>query len=557
MPARIGTVYVISGAVALFLAVSITRASVAATNPPPTKIVHLRPGADPDGLVHEFGLTPKFIYRYAVNGLAAPMDSAAAERLSHDARVLSIGDNGEVRSDCVGVGPALIVPASAIVTQQIPAGIMRMGLPNFPMTRYNGQDHRFNVDVAVLDSGIQLDHPDLNVYLPGSTSFADGSTNGSDWHGHGTHVSGIIGALDNDIGVVGVAPGVRLWSVEVVGPTVNDQATLLAGVDYIAQHADRISVVNVSLTTYAGNIYDTIHAAFSNLVSRGVVVVAAAGNNAGDICGDTIWGNSDDVLPAGLPEVMAVSAMDPNTDWFWDCTNSVWVNANNPAFDQIPFFSNYSETRHNPEFVHSQGGGIDVAAPGVFVLSTWNGTNYAKLSGTSMASPHAAGLVALYIAANGRATNAAGVYKIRQAIVDGSQPQLQWFPGGQPAYYYVDSYSGYDTFVLSTRDPDVYASCAGSFGCITNDLAEPLAVPSESWVPAPTIVSQSLSSNGFAFSFTTVPGYVYTPQFTDTLGASHQWTDLGSTNGTGDLVTASDSAVSSGRYYRIRRQPRP
>src|SRR5207244_3120940 len=138
-----------------------------------------------------------------------------------------------------------------------------------------------------------------------------------------------------------------------------------------------------------------------------------------------------------LPETMAVSAMDPIDDSFWPGTN----------------LSNFP---HTNSLVSSPGAAIDVAAPGVNILSTFIGTNYAVFSGTSMACGHVSGLVALYIAANGRAHSAQEVYKIRQRIIDAAQPQSQW--------------------LTPDVDPDLNQ--------------EGLAVASESWIPQPRIVSQ-------------------------------------------------------------------
>ena len=301
----------------------------------------------------------------------------------------------------------------------------------------------------------------------------------------------------------------RLWSVQVVGPTQSAVANLLAGLDYIFQHTDQISVVNASLGVRDHNApAAAIHQAVSNIVNQGVVFIASAGNETADISGDLLWGTDDDLLPAAFAEAVAVGAMNPTNDTSWTRSN----------FSLIP---------HDPAFVTSPGAAIDVAAPGVNIFSTYKGSSYTNMTGTSMASPHVAGLVALYIAANGRATNAAGVYKIRQAIVDNSLAQSQWssFP--------------------NTGDPD--------------GNPEPLAMPSENWVPTPQIVSQSQTPGGFEFSFPTVPGYRYTAQYQDSLSMSNDWTDLASTNGTGSLttVTLSDPTPSTTRFYRLQRQPAP
>ena len=512
---RLILLLVILGSVSVH-AGTVTHTVAPATN---SYIVTLRREADQDGCARAFSVQRHHIFRHALNGFAANLDAATVERLKHDPRVLAVEPDGDVVLDATTV-----IPAGQLTNQIVPSGILRMGLTNFPMTHLNGQDNRINVDVAVLDSGVQLDHPDLNVYLPGSASFADGSTNGSDWNGHGTHVAGTLGALDNSFGVVGVAPGVRVWSVEVVGPTQHAVANLLAGMDYISQHADQIAVVNASLGVVADSYLVAIHQAVTNIVNQGVVFVAAAGNSAGDLSGDGVWGNTDDQLPAALSEVMAVSAMDPNPTQFNTNAPLAPGSSPNPGFDQFWANSNFSFVRHDPSLVLSPGFAMDVAAPGVNILSTYKGGDYAFLTGTSMASPHATGLVALYIAANGRATNAAGVYRIRQAIVDSSQPQTQWA-----------SYP-------NTGDPD--------------GNPEPLAMPSENWVPKPDILAESMTAQGFQISFSTVPGYTYTVQQIASLNSSNAWVHLASTNGAGSLatVTVTDTNSSVLRFYRLSRQ---
>jgi hypothetical protein len=137
--------------------------------------------------------------------------------------------------------------------------------------------------------------------------------------------------------------------------------------------------------------------------------------------------------------------------------------------------------------------------------------------------------VALYIAANGRATNAQGVYAIRQALINSGQPQLDWT-------------NAYDN---NTYDPD------GNL--------EPLGIPSESWVPAPNITSESMTAQGFQISFPTVPGYIYTVQSTSSLNLSNAWANLISTNGVGSLatVTINDTNQNAFSFYRVMRQATP
>ena len=461
------------------------------TRPAKTYIVTLRAEADQDGCANEHQIRRGRSFRHALNGFVADLDDSVVARLKQDQRVLAVEPDGQ------------IVPCAQIV----PAGIIRMGLTNFPMTRLTGTDQRINVDVAVMDTGIQTNHPDLNV-----THWVDvtgDGYDGDDWYGHGTHVAGIIGALDNDIGVVGVAPGVRLWSVQVIGPSHHTWSVFIAGCDYIIAHADRISVVNASLEGAPDETapVTAIYQAVSNVVSQGIVFVVAAGNGRSDIAGsDLTYGTDDDTLPAAVAQAMAVSAM-------------------NPTNDVISFFSDFSFIPKACPVV-SPGLGLDVAAPGENILSLWlNGTNR-TLNGTSMACAHVSGLVALYIAANGRAHNLQDTYAIRQAIIDRSQSQSQWS--------------------VTNSDPD--------------GNPEPLAFPSESWVPKPDIQSANMTSRGFQLRFATVPGYAYTIQFVDTLTSSNLWTELSSTNGTGSLttVTVTDSISNNpSRFYRLARHPAP
>src|SRR5262249_25090933 len=148
---------------------------------------------------------------------------------------------------------------------------------------------------AVLDTGLQTNHPDLNVFQ--AVDATGSGLGGDDWNGHGTHVAGIIGALDNGFGVVGMAPGVRLLSVQIITPGHNGTSDLISGLDYVAQHADEISVVNASITVNPGGAvsFTAIQQAVHAIVNRGIVFVACVGNNAIDVAGgDLIFGNEND-----------------------------------------------------------------------------------------------------------------------------------------------------------------------------------------------------------------------------------------------------------------------
>ena len=496
-------------------------------------IVSLPATADPKATAKAMGLHPKFIYGAwkkpawfkgnQFKGFAVTLDGAGLARLDGDNRIADVEpDSGKV----------------TVAGQAVPLGILRMGLTNFPVAQINGQDEWLDVDVAVLDTGIQIDttnlatntvfnttlhgpHPDLPNVVH-AVGFADPGYYGDDWDGHGTRMAGIIGAigvLDGNTREVGVAPGVRLWSVQVLGPTEAAWANVLAGLDYIAQHADQIEVVNASIVDSSGNTpYSDAEQAVASIVNQGTVFVAAAGNSGMDVCGfDDICGTSDDVLPAALPEVLCVSGMDPSDDTMWSG-------------------SNYSLDPRATNFVTSPGLNIDLAAPGVGILSTTMNSSYNFADGTSDATAHVTGLVALYIAANGRATNAAGVYHIRQTLIDDGLPQTQWHPNGQP----------YD----ATNNPT---------GAEWTGHLAPLAIANEAWVPQPEFYGESKTTNGFALSFGTVPGYQYTVKYRDSLAATITWNSLIVTNGTGQLttVTVGDPAPGDQRFYRLERTPAP
>jgi subtilisin len=236
------------------------------------------------------------VYQRALKGFAASLPQRLAQSLRSDPNVAFIEQDRRVYA----------------VAQTLPSGINRMDVDTNPVARIDGVDERVDVDIAVLDTGVDLDHPDLNVYS--STNCArwgscrDGA--GDDVHGHGSHVAGIAAAIDNDIGVVGVAPGARIWAVRVLDSSgAGYLSWLLKGIDWVAAHADAIEVANMSLawTGYSAAAREAIQ----NAVNSGVVFVVAAGNESVDIYGpDGVFGTGDDVSPAAFPEVAAVSALE-------------------------------------------------------------------------------------------------------------------------------------------------------------------------------------------------------------------------------------------------------
>lgn len=205
------------------------------------------------------------------------------------------------------------------------------------------------VKVAVMDTGISLSHPDLA--LAGGVSQVSYTTSYDDDNGHGSHVSGIIAALDNSYGVVGAGPRADLYAIKVLDRNASGYTSeIINALDWAITNG--IQVVNMSFGT-ASDI-QSLHDAIIRAHSAGIVLVAAAGNAGPN--------NYTVTFPGAYSEVIAVSAVDSRGG--------------------IAFFS-------------STGPQVDLAAPGVDVYSTYSGTGYETMSGTSMASPHVAGVAAL------------------------------------------------------------------------------------------------------------------------------------------------------------------
>jgi subtilisin family serine protease len=210
-----------------------------------------------------------------------------------------------------------------------------------------------------------------------------------------------------------------LWAVKVLDSGGSGYLSdLIAGVDWVTAHASTIEVGNMSLMATAKS--DIFRKAIQNSVAAGVVHVVAAGNNGGDIFGrDGVFNTSDDAIPAAYPEVATISALADSDGK----PGGLGAATNYGADDSFASFSSYSASIAPGNPVNSPGAGIDLLMPGVNIYSCWMNGGYRLASGTSMASPHATGLAALYIAEHGRASNAAGVYAIRQALIDAGQNQ--------------------------------------------------------------------------------------------------------------------------------------
>ncbi|MEB2277618.1 S8 family peptidase [Bacillus sp. ILBB4] len=213
-----------------------------------------------------------------------------------------------------------------------------------------------NIKIAIIDTGVQLNHPELAIKLWPGYNFVEGNLNPNDGNGHGTHVAGIAGALtENSLGIAGIAPSASIIPVRALDNSGNGTLSNIANAITYSTNAGA-KVINLSLGSSQGSI--TLENAINYAWNQGVVIVAAAGNEASNTL----------TYPAAYQNVIAVASTDIN--------------------DQKSDFSNY-------------GTWVEVSAPGSTILSTYTGSYYAYLSGTSMACPHVAGLAAL-LAAQGK-----------------------------------------------------------------------------------------------------------------------------------------------------------
>jgi len=273
-------------------------------------------------------------YAKVLSGFAGTLTDEEVATLKSDDRVK------DVRPDYVIYKKPTPPVDTTTNTQTTPWGISRVG----------SADGTGKV-AWIIDTGVDYDHPDLNVDITRARTYVDRTSTADDDNGHGTHVAGTIAAKNNTIGVIGVAYNATVVPVKVLNKRGSGTYSgIIAGIDYVAATADPGDVANMSL---GGPFDQTLNDAVLGLAEAGVLVALAAGNESQD---------AELVSPASTnhANIYTVSAFQ---------TGDIWA-----------YFSNF-------------GSPVDVAAPGVSILSTYMGGGYATLSGTSMASPHVAGLL--------------------------------------------------------------------------------------------------------------------------------------------------------------------
>lgn len=274
----------------------------------------------------------------AIGAVAGRVPASAIADLRADPDVAFVEEDG--------IAETQGKPAPSPPAQSTPWGISRV---NAPLSGNTGA----GIKVAVIDTGIDLNHPDLAANLHTGANFVSTSGAPEDDNGHGSHVAGTIGAVDNTVGVVGVAPGAALYPVKVLDRRGSGSwSAVAAGITWAADNG--MQIANMSL---GGGASSTLENACTYASGKGVLLVAAAGNS-----GDGSTSTTELGYPAAYSTVVAVGATDSS--------------------DRLASFSN-------------TGSFVEVCAPGVGVLSTTKGDKYTTLSGTSMASPHAAGMAAL------------------------------------------------------------------------------------------------------------------------------------------------------------------
>ena len=343
---------------------------VVAGNPTDMKTNHKKviigfvdePNQADENMIRGLGGETKYTYRI-INAKAVEIPEQAIAQIEKNPRVKYVEEDAKVYA----------------LGETVPWGVDRIDAEIVHADNNKGA----GVNVSIIDTGIYYTHPDLDENYKGGYDFVNDDDDPMDDNGHGTHCAGIVAAEDNNIGVIGVAPGAYLYGVKVLDSGGSGSySDVAAGIEWSIDN--KMQVISMSL----GGSLDsqTLHDACDKAYEAGIVVVAAAGNDG------TPPGRGDNVgYPAKYSSVIAVAATDSNDE------RARWS---------------------------STGPAVELAAPGVSINSTLPGEGYGKKSGTSMACPHVAGTAALVMIAYPSWTNADVRSQLQNTADDLGDPGL-------------------------------------------------------------------------------------------------------------------------------------
>lgn len=297
--------------------------------------------------------TVKIKHLRSINAMAVYLPPKAEKAIKNLSEVLRIDNDLVIRAIVKPDKPGKPKPDPEPDPDPSPAQELPWGIDRIDAELAWDTTVGATIKVAILDTGIDLDHPDLANNIKGNVNLINPRKSGNDDNGHGTHVAGTVAAVDNEIGVVGAGHKISLYAVKVLDRKGNGWLSdLIEGLDWCIDR--NMQVINMSLGSLGDN--QSFHDAIDRAYQMGIVIVAAAGNN-GENGGAMIY-------PAKYPQTIAISAIDEN--------------------DKLAYFSSYG-----PE--------VDLTAPGVNIYSTYKDSGYRELNGTSMATPHVTAVAALVL----------------------------------------------------------------------------------------------------------------------------------------------------------------